>query len=568
MHHRRPRPRLALLAGLLLALAVPAAALAHPLGNFTINHYSGIRVSPERIVVDQVFDLAEIPALQALQPTGGDFGPAGPTAFAAGECRDLVSGVTLTVDGARLDLVLSAAGASLPPGQGGLPTLRLVCTYVATVPAAATTPVAITFHDGTYAERIGWREIAVEGDGVTVSGADATSQDISARLTHYPTDLLAQPLDRSEVSFNVAPGGPRLLPLVVADAMPLATAASISMTSTADLLLPAGGAVPASASASASVPGGVTELPAALTSLLHGDTLSPGLLALGLMVAVGLGALHALTPGHGKTIMAAYLVGTRGDTRQAIGLGATVATSHTIGVLVLAMLVLAASSILPPERLFPVLSAVSAILVTGIGGWLLIDAWRRVRSRGAHARVHVHVPRDVHDHSQSHVLDHVHDEAHVRVHGDVHDHVHAPAAHETHHHAATGQPAEHTHGGRRHSHLLPARANGPIRWRGIVTLGLAGGLVPSASAILLLLAAVAAGRPVLGLGLVVAFGLGMAGVLGVIGIVLVRARSLADRLPSMAADGRLGLVTSLAAATVVLGFGLLLVGQSLTALPF
>ena len=110
--------------------------------------------------------------------------------------------------------------------------------------------------------------------------------------------------------------------------------------------------------------------------------------------------------------------------------------------------------------------------------------------------------------------------------------------------------------------------DGPIRWRGIVTLGLAGGLVPSASAILLLLAAVAAGRPLLGLGLVIAFGLGMAGVLGVIGLILVRARSLADRLPSMASDGRLGLVTSLAAATVVLGFGLLLVSQSLNALPF
>ncbi len=549
MHHRRPQPRLALLAGLLLALAVPGAALAHPLGNFTINHYSGIRVSPERIVVDQVLDLAEIPALQALQPTGGDFGPAGPTTFAAGECRDLVPDMTLTVDGARLDLVLSAAGASLPPGQGGLPTLRLVCAYVATVPTAATKPVAMTFHDGTYAERIGWREIAVEGDGVTIGGADSTSRDISARLTHYPTDLLAQPLDRSEVSFTVAPGGQRLPPLVVADATPLANAASSSMVSTGGPLVPVGAAA-ASSSASASVPGGVTELPASLTSLLHGDALHPGLLAVGLLVAVGLGALHALTPGHGKTIMAAYLVGTRGDTRQAIGLGATVATSHTIGVLVLAVLVLAASSILPPERLFPVLSAVSAMLVTGIGGWLLIDAWRRVRSRRAHARAHV--PGDVDDH----------------VHADAHDHVHAPVAHETHHHADTGPPAEHMHGGRRHSHLPQAATDGPIRWRGIVALGLAGGLVPSASAILLLLAAVAAGRPLLGLGLVIAFGLGMAGVLGAIGLVLVRARSLADRLPSMAADGRLGLVTSLAAATVVLGFGLLLVSQSLTALPF
>lgn len=555
MHHQRPRPCLALLAGLLLALAVPAAALAHPLGNFTINHYSGIRVSPDRIVLDQVFDLAEIPALQALQPTGGDFGPGGPTAFAAGECGDLVSGLMLTFDGARLDLALSAAGASLPPGQGGLSTLRLVCTYVATAPAAATSQAAISFHDGTYAERIGWREIVVQGDGVAVSGVGVTAEDVSARLTDYPTDLLAQPLDRSKVSFSVAPGGPRLPPLVVADASPLAAAASGSSPSSGGPTRSVRGATAASSSASASVPGGVSELPAALTTLLHSDALSPGLLALGLLVAVGLGALHALTPGHGKTIMAAYLVGTRGDTRQAVGLGATVATSHTIGVLVLAMLVLAASSILPPERLFPVLSAVSAILVTGIGGWLLIDAWRRIRSRRPHGR------------AEGHLHAYAHGEVHEHVHVDAHDHVHAPAAAETHHHA-DGHAAEHSHGGRRHSHLPPARTDGPIRWRGIVTLGLAGGLVPSASAILLLLAAVAAGRPLLGLGLVIAFGLGMASVLGAIGLVLVRARSLADRLPSMAADGRLGLMTSLAAATVVLGFGLLLVSQSLTALPF
>ncbi len=174
--------------------------------------------------------------------------------------------------------------------------------------------------------------------------------------------------------------------MVVPDAVPLATAPSGSTASTSAIPQPVEGAAVASSPAAASVPGGVSELPAELTTLLHGDALSPGLLALGLLVAVGLGALHALTPGHGKTIMAAYLVGTRGDTRQAIGLGATVATSHTIGVLVLAMLVLAASSILPPERLFPVLSAVSAILVTGIGGWLLIDAWRRIRSRRAQAR--------------------------------------------------------------------------------------------------------------------------------------------------------------------------------------
>ncbi len=198
MHHRRPRPRLALLAGLLLALAVPAAALAHPLGNFTINHYSGIRVSPERIVIDQVFDLAEIPALQALQPTGGDFGPAGPTAFAAGDCRDLASDLTLTVDGVRLDLALSAAGRqpAAGPGRPADPARGLhVCRHSADSGHVPMTP--ITFHDDTYAQRIGWREIVVEGDGVTIDGAGVTSQDISRTpdaLSDRPPGSAARPV--------------------------------------------------------------------------------------------------------------------------------------------------------------------------------------------------------------------------------------------------------------------------------------------------------------------------------------------------------------------------------------
>ncbi|MET1232265.1 MAG: hypothetical protein ABWY52_05400 [Candidatus Limnocylindrales bacterium] len=523
---RRHISGLALVVGCLIALAAPAVALAHPLGNFTINHYSGLRVAPDRITIDQVFDLAEIPALQALQPTGGDFGPGGADRYARSRCTELSSALALTVDGARQHLALIGAGATLPAGQGGLSTLRLVCTYEAGIEIAGSGPVDVRFVDGTFAERIGWREMVVEGDGVTVNGGDVPGSGVSARLTRYPGDLLSQPLDRSSVAFAVTDGGPRLRPLVVADAATiLATDAKPSARAASMLPEP---------DRTASVPGGVTDLPPQLTELLRGDAMTPPLIALGLVVAIGLGAIHALTPGHGKTIMAAYLVGTRGDAVQAIGLGATVAISHTIGVLVLAMLVLVASSILPPERLFPILSGISAMLVTAIGAWLLFDAIRRIHGQRVHAHAHAN------------------------------DH---PHPHDDHHGAHLDGPDVHEHGGFRHSHARPMEAGRPIRWRGIVTLGLAGGLIPSTSAILLLLGAVASGRPVLGLGLVVGFGLGMAGVLGVIGLLLVRARGVADRLPSVTRDGRLAMATSMAAATVVFGFGLLLVGQSFAALP-
>ena len=517
---RRRRLGPAFVLGALLAVIVPAVALAHPLGNFTINHYSGLRIAADRITVDQVFDLAEIPTLQALQPTDGAFGPDGAAAYARERCAELASALTLTVDGLRRDLSVIGVGASLPPGQGGLATLRLVCTYEARFEVSISDVTDVAFVDGTFAERIGWREIVVEADGVSLRGGDAPTSSLSARLTRYPDDLLAQPLDRSSVAFGVISGGPALPPLLTPDAAPLSDPSAT---------------VP-EWSAPAALPGGSPALPSVLTELIRSGGSSPAVLAFGLLIAVGLGAVHALTPGHGKTIMAAYLVGTRGDVKQALGLGATVAISHTIGVLALALLVLGAASALPPERLFPILSAVSALLVTAIGGWLLVDAIRRLRQdrearrAGTHAGHHAHL-------------------------------------HEGERHGRADEIHEHEHGGVRHSHALPIEAGRSIRWRGIVTLGLAGGLVPSASAILLLLGAVAAERPFLGLGLVIAFGLGMAAVLGAIGLLLVRARGLTDRLPSMARGGRLGLTTSLAAATVVLGLGLLLVSQSLAGLP-
>lgn len=513
---KRRRRTGAVLLGICAALLLSAAAAAHPLGNFTINHYTGLRVAPDRILVDQVLDLAEIPAFQEIQAidTASDGTPAPErvAAHALARCRALAGDLQLEVDGHRLDLALTATSLTFPPGAGGLATLRLVCEYEARLPTSLTAGAAITFADLSYAERIGWREILVEGDGTTVAGGGLLRAGVSGRLTSYPQDLLTQPLSLASVAFTAAPGGPALPPLAIADARPVAA-----------------------------VPNGVTELPAQLAAILRADDLTPPLVALALLIALGLGALHAVTPGHGKTIMAAYLVGTRGSVAQALGLGTTVAVSHTLGVLALGLLTVAASSIFPTERLFPLLGTVSGVLVVGIGAWLLVSLARQLRRRRVAQREHAE--------AHAHQLDHAHEHEHD------HGHDHEEGAH-----------GWHEHGGVRHTHLPPPGIEGTLRWRGIFTLGLAGGLVPSASAILLLLGAVSVGRPAFGLVLIGAFGAGMALVLAGIGLVLVYAGGYVERLPRVARDGRFATATSLAAACVVLAFGLVITTQAVAGL--
>jgi nickel/cobalt transporter (NicO) family protein len=510
---RRRHRGLAAAAGVVLALIVPALALAHPLGNFTINHFAALRLAPQRIALDVVIDRAEIPAFQEQQRLDangdGTLAPAELEGQREAECQTLASNLRLAVGGAAVAPALVAAGLSLPPGAGGLSTMRLVCEYE----AALTTPIvagtSVTFADGSFAERIGWREIVVLGDGTSVTGqasSDGDAGGVSKRLTSYPTDLLTQPLNIRSIAVSAAPGGPALARWTAPDASPLAGAAPMAANN------------PVSA-----VPGGIGENLAALVDVRD---LTPLAILVSLAIAFGLGVVHAVSPGHGKTIMAAYLVGAKGSSRQAVGLGLAVTVSHTLGVLALAAITLAASSVLPPERLYPILGVTSGFLVIAIGASLL---WSRLRAIGRAKRTAAHG----------------HDHAPDQVHG--HDHVH---------------PHEHDHGqADPHSH---APVETSISWRGLLALGLSGGLVPSASALILLLGSIAAGRVAYGLVLVLGFGLGMAVVLAGIGLLLVHARRLVERRPSVASFRRLVVPVQLATASLVVVLGLVLTGQALT----
>jgi nickel/cobalt transporter (NicO) family protein len=531
---RHPLVRRLLLPGSFIAawvlggLALPLAASAHPLGNFTINHYAGLTIGVEGIDLDVVIDMAEIPAFQERQAadTDGDgtVSDEEAAAYAAATCPTLATSLHLERDGSALALTGTGHAVSFPPGAGGLSTLRLECGFHATFAAPIGGTVKVTFIDTSYAERIGWREITATGAGTILHTGALPETSPSHRLTAYPADMIAQPLDIRSASIEALPAPVATTPAPVAAA-------------------PAG----PTTDSPAAVPGGVAgELPAVIVSALSGD-LNPVVLLVALAAAIAVGALHAVTPGHGKTLMAAYLVGSRGSRIHAVGLGLSVAVSHTLGIFVLALLIVAAQGLVAPDVVQRTTPVIAAMSIVAIGGWMLVgETRRRLALRRASARTGFAAWDAI-----PHGRDHDHEGP-----AEQHDHDHE------HDHAGAGM---HSHGGVRHSHLPPAGST--LSWRGLFVLGLAGGLIPSTSALLILLSSIAAGRPAFGLVLVVAFGLGMAAVMTGVGLVMVVARGRLDRMPSRSGLGRLAALAPLLASVVVLGLGLALTWSAVTGRP-
>ena len=509
---------------IILLVAGAAGAAAHPLGNFTVNTSSGLRVGPDRLVVDYVVDMAEIPAFQARQAIDTDHDDR-VTGAEAGrwrdrECPRLAAGLKATVDGRRAPLGVTGSALNFPKGVGGLPTLRLACALSAPLPAAGR---ALTYADANHQGRVGWREITAVGDRVTLDTTDVPPTSPSARLTAYPQDQLSSPLTQRTATLHYHPGGP---PAPTADGAADGAARGGVDRATAARgppggarggggrggpPPPGGGAPPPAPPSGAGRPRTPAEAPArppppvpGNSGPVGGRSGSAGFAVVALLVAVGLGAAHALAPGHGKTVMAAYLVGLRGSLRQAATIGATVTLTHTAGVLLLG-LVLSTTRAVASERVYPWLGLGSGLLLTGVGVGLLL------RARPGHR----------------------------------------------HHHHAHGHDHPHDHG-------VEGR---PLGRRGLVALGLAGGLVPSPSAVVVLLAGIALGRAWFGVALVLAYGIGMAATLTGVGLLLAQLRARMDRrlhAPSGSLVARLGrLLPAVTASVIVLvGLGLALQGAA------
>ena len=256
------------------------------------------------------------------------------------------------------------------------------------------------------------------------------------------------------------------------------------------------------------LPSGISAGQEQLNRYLYEPELSPFFLMVALGLSVVLGGLHALTPGHGKTLVAAYLIGSRGTVGHAVALGGIVTFTHTASVIVIGLLALLASQFIVPNVLAPTLEILSGLLVVYLGVRLLWTRWRGVS-------------RQTDDHHSHH-------------HGE-HDHHH-------------------------HHHDLPEQ----VKMSDLLTLGISGGLVPCPEALGIMLIAIGLNRISFGLGLVVAFSFGLAAILIIIGVLLVRSKSLLDGV------GRYGehwqTVLPLVSAIIVTLLGLGIVAKGL--LPY
>ena len=630
------RRRLAVVLGLSVLVLLPAGpASAHPLGNFTVNTADRLVVTQDGIDVTHVVDLAEIPTVQLGQARAGvdadrdgRLSPAELTAYADRECSRTAGLLDLLVDGRAADLRLVDAAAESRPGTAGLPTTRLTCSYETPVRPRS----SVSFEDTAAAERNGWREVTADSECGPLRSSSVEQTSPSALLTSYPADLLQSPLDVTTARFGVRAG---------AGCTGAAAAGSVD-----------GGEI---------APRGVDRLTRTLTDFLGRPDLTLPFALVSVVAALVFGVLHALAPGHGKTVMAAYLVGQRGTRRQALQLGAIVTFTHTASVLLLGA-VLALGALAAPELVVPFTEVLSGVLLVAVGVYLLVLAARRWRSHsqvehdheheheghehdahgthrghghghGGHTHDHARhdhshgsatKDHDRHDHPHGHPghdhdhgdPDHHHDHPHGdsrhdhdHPHGDSrhdHDHPHGDSRHEhphrdpAHDHdglewglhpvgshdrpnddaagppvlvpgrtsspdggvALATRPLTHSHGGRTHTHApLP---DGPLSWKSLAAMGVAGGLVPSPSALLVLLSATALGRAWFGVVLVVVYGLGMAVTLTAAGLLLLRAQAALDRRGWTVGRGRsLTRLLPLATAGVVVLVGLGLVVRGL-----
>src|ERR1700730_13546510 len=418
----------------LAVLLAPAAAQAHPLGNFTVNRFARVEVAGDRLYVRYVLDLAEIPTFQAQQQ-GVD-----PAAYAR----------RLAAHTAALTPVAHALAS--PKGVGGLHTLRLqVILRGPAVDGAATLAV----RDTNYPGRIGWKEIVV--------GAGTHSQ--SDELRAYPQSLLQSPLDVTSVNATIAP---------THDAPP--TLLSGKALQAPDRVADSG-----------------------FTQLIGRGRLTPLVVLASLAVALFWGVAHALSPGHGKTIVSAYLVGKRGTPRDAALLGLIVTVTHTIGVFALGLVTLALSQWIVPDRLYPWLNLTAGLAVVAVGLVVL-------RSRFA---------------------DWQHEREHRRGH---HHH------HQDHHH-------EHD-----------------LSRRGLLAVGISGGILPCPSSLVVLLAAISLHRVAFGLVLIVAFSAGLALSITGIGLLAVLAKRVFARASF---DGLLIRALPAVSALVILVAGVAMTARSL-----
>ena len=526
----------------------PRCASAHPMGNFSINHYAGIRIEAGSVELRYILDLAEIPTFQEMQATGLGPNPEDPrvTAYLAQKANELKSGLIVAVNGRSLELEPQSEQVIFPPGAGNLPTMKIGVVYRTSLPGVAC-PCTLDYRDANYPERVGWKEVvATSAPGLRLMTSTAATVSRSDQLANYPTDLISSPpQDLSARLVFELPSAAKQGDVARGKRLPASGEGtrggghSTQAQSGARVnhpLAPSGGLTmsrevrPGNLALEANKQGTPRSR---FTELIATNQWGIWFLLTAALIAAALGGLHALEPGHGKTIVAAYLVGSQGTAAHALLLGLIVTTTHTAGVYALGLITLYASKYIVPDQLYPWLGIGSGATVALLGLYMLRS---RYAGHGhAHGHHHHHVPGG---HDEPHGHSHAHDQVHHSEH---------PHPHEHHRHAHV---REHTHGFERQ-----------FSYKQLVMLGVTGGIIPCPAALVVLLSALSLHRVAFGLYLILAFSLGLAAVLISIGLVTVYARRLLSLLPS---DGPLvNRWLPMASATAITGLGVGIVVQAL-----
>ena len=515
---------------LLLALLAPVRiCLAHPMGNFSVNHYAKITLEPDGVRLQYFIDLAEIPTYQELQQaslTSADTAAGAGTSpallnFVASKGAELARGLSLRLDGDAVPLHLVSTAIIFPPGAGGLPTMKLGYVFIAAYPHGVGAAQAnLSYIDSNYPGHAGWKEVIVTGPAAIILASSAPATDRSRELSDYPTDMLTSPPQDLAATVRVAlpatlaasavlpagGAGRRAMALsgVLAHPPPVqvggATHAGImplrqlQKTISQQSLHPQPSSREKARFTAVSGSTAATELVhleanrqqtsrSAFTQLITAQHLSLWFLLTAAGISIGLGALHALEPGHGKTIVAAYLVGSRGTGLHAVLLGLIVTASHTASVFALGGVTLYASRYILPEQLYPWLGVLSGLTIVLLGGYLFLRRW-------------------------------------------------------------SGQEVEHSHvSGEQHGHWFARKQTSssppvaastastrPVSLGQLFALGIMGGIIPCPAALVVLLSAFSLHRVGFGFFLITAFSAGLAAVLIGFGMAMVYGRRLITRL--------------------------------------
>jgi ABC-type nickel/cobalt efflux system permease component RcnA len=524
---------------LLSLLSISRSALAHPMGNFSVNHYAKITIAHRSVEILYLVDIAEIPTYQEMRQFGMTTQPndSADLRYVDGEETRLKEGLTLEVDGQAVGLDTVSRQMAFADGAGGLPTMKLSFVFRGQLDSSRGTH-KLSYADNNFPGQAGWKEIVIVGDGSTVLTSSAPDVDRSRELTNYSTDLLNSPpqqvaaianfrtiVSEMEAHSNLPENSPAKPTAASAVAIqhPVRSRTNQSVASIASGKSSVTQSNPNKfssifASSTASSPSGNTPRSRFTELISSRGRLSFWVLLSAALIAAGLGALHALEPGHGKTIVAAYLVGSRGTARHAVLLGFVVTAAHTAGVYLLGIVTLYASRYIVPEQLYPWLGAISGLSVTGLGVFMFL------KHLTGQSGEHSHAPGDSH----SHWFLSTFKKGIVKQSPDRHPQSSESSQSET----------------------------GNVSLKELCLLGITGGIVPCPAALVVLLSAFSLHRVGFGLFLITAFSMGLAVVLVVVGLTMVYTkRFMAARVPGEESIARILPLFS-SAFMVVLGVGI------------